>query len=136
MCGQRVNKLPRARIVISDGSAAGEDFPISDSPPLIPGATVSIALGYGSTETVVFAGIVDRQGLETSINGPPRLVAEATDKAMMMTLSRANAVFQNVTDSELCSRFDRRRRTDGEGDEHLDIACQHRPILCDRLERC
>ncbi|MFN8994873.1 MAG: hypothetical protein ACK5X3_14595, partial [Pseudomonadota bacterium] len=42
-----VNKLPKARIVISDGSAAEEDFPISDRPELIPGAQIRISMGDG-----------------------------------------------------------------------------------------
>jgi Rhs element Vgr protein len=96
-----VNKLPKARIIVSDGSAADEDFPISETKALIPGATVSIAMGYGGNETILFSGVVYRQGLEASINGASRLVVEATDKAMVMSLARQNAVFQNVTDSQL-----------------------------------
>lgn len=100
-----VNKLPRARIILSDGSAADEDFPLSETAALIPGATLSIAMGYGGDETVLFSGIVYRQGLEASINGPSRLVVEATDKAMVMTLARQNALFQNVTDSQVCQKL-------------------------------
>lgn len=100
-----VNKLPKARIIVSDGSAADEDFPISETQALIPGATMTIAMGYGGNEKVVFSGVVYRQGLEASINGPSRLVVEATDKAMVMSLARQNAVFQNVTDSQLCQQL-------------------------------
>ena len=100
-----VNRLPKARIVVSDGSAGQEDFPISDSQSLIPGAEISIALGYDGQETSVFTGIINRQGLEAPVNGPPRLVVEATDKAMVMTLMRANGVYQNITDSALCEKL-------------------------------
>tara|TARA_R110001599_G_scaffold253766_1_gene454083 strand:+ start:6801 stop:8537 length:1737 start_codon:yes stop_codon:yes gene_type:complete len=102
---QGVNRLPKARIVVSDGSAGQEDFPISDSQSLIPGAEISIALGYDGQETSVFTGIINRQGLEAPVNGPPRLVVEATDKAMVMTLMRANGVYQNITDSALCEKL-------------------------------
>ncbi len=100
-----VNKIPRARIVLSDGSAAEEDFPISDSPLLVPGASIAISMGYGSSASTVFSGVVYRQGLEASINGPSRLVVEATDPALVMTLARRNALFENITDSQLCKQL-------------------------------
>lgn len=100
-----VNKLPKARLVISDGSPADETFPISESSTLIPGATLSIALGYGGTTATVFTGIVYRQGLDVSRSGPSRLIVEATDKAMAMTLCRKNAIFQNSTDSDVCQKL-------------------------------
>ncbi len=100
-----VNRLPRARLVISDGSAADEDFPISDGSSLIPGVTLAIAMGYGSSPSTVFSGVIHRQGIEATRNGPSRLVVEATDKAMAMTLARANAVFQNTTDSAVCQKL-------------------------------
>jgi Rhs element Vgr protein len=91
--------------VISDGSAADETFPISEGSALIPGNTLAISMGYGSITTTVFSGVINAQGLEVTKNGPSRLVVEATDKAMVMTLARANAVFQNITDSDLCSKL-------------------------------
>ncbi|MDB5710423.1 MAG: Rhs element Vgr protein [Sphingomonas bacterium] len=100
-----VNRLPRARLVITDGSAADETFPISETAALIPGATLTIALGYGSTQTQIFSGVIQRHGLEANVNSPSLLVVEATDKAMAMTLARNNAVFQKTTDSALCTKL-------------------------------
>ena len=100
-----VNRLPRARLVITDGSAADETFPISETAALIPGATLTIALGYGSTQTQIFSGVIQRHGLEANVNSPSLLVVEATDKAMAMTLARNNAVFQNITDNALCTKL-------------------------------
>ncbi|AWK89879.1 type VI secretion system tip protein VgrG [Azospirillum thermophilum] len=96
-----VNKLPKARLVISDGDPAAQTFPISESEALIPGAALEISLGYDQDVALVFSGIVYRQGLEVTQNGSSRLVVEATDKAMAMTLARRNAVFERVTDSQL-----------------------------------
>lgn len=96
-----VNKLPKARLVISDGDPAAQTFPISETAALIPGAALEISLGYDQSVTQVFSGIVYRQGLEIAQNGSSRLVVEATDKAMAMTLARQNAVFEKVTDSQL-----------------------------------
>jgi len=100
-----VNKLPRARLVISDGSAADETFPISEGSTLIPGVTIAIQLGYGSSLTTVFSGVIHRHGLEFNANGPSRLVIEATDQAMAMTIARSNAIFENTTDSDVCSKL-------------------------------
>lgn len=100
-----VNRLPRARLVVSDGSAGARDFPISDSSLLVPGTAISIALGYAGSTSGIFSGIIQRQGLETSINGPPRLVVEAVDKAMVMTLARSNGVFTNMTDSSVIQQL-------------------------------
>jgi len=104
-----VNKVPKARLVVSDGSASAENFPLSDSATLIPGAKLTISMGYNGNLTDVFSGVVYRMGLEASTNGPPRLVVEATDPAMVMTLARQNAIFTNselqITDSEVCEKL-------------------------------
>lgn len=100
-----VNKLPRARLVISDGDPARETFPISETESLIPGATLKIELGYDSNTTEVFSGVIDRQGLDISQNGPSRLIVEATDPAMAMTLARSNAIFENMTDSAVITKL-------------------------------
>ncbi|MEJ2457619.1 MAG: type VI secretion system tip protein VgrG [Novosphingobium sp.] len=100
-----INKLPRARLVISDGSAAEETFPISEASSLIPGVALEISIGYGASLTKVFSGVIYRQGLEVTRDGPSRLVVEATDKAMAMTLARQNAIFENVTDSAVIEKL-------------------------------
>jgi len=100
-----VNKLPKARLVISDGGPAAQNFPLSASATFVPGNTLAIALGYGSSQTTVFSGVIYRHGIEFARNTPSRLVVEATDKAMVMTLARQNAIFQNVTDSALCQKL-------------------------------
>jgi len=96
-----VNKLPKARLIISDGDPASETFPISETDSLIPGAALEIRLGYDGHEATVFDGVIYRQGLDIRQNGPSRVIVEATDKAMAMTLARKNAIFENTTDSQV-----------------------------------
>ncbi|WP_337846190.1 type VI secretion system tip protein VgrG [Sphingomonas sp.] len=100
-----VNKLPRARLILSDGSAADETFAISESAALIPGVALTIAIGYGASRTQIFGGVIVRQGLEASVDGPSRLVVEASDKAMAMTIARQNAIFENSTDSAMIEKL-------------------------------
>lgn len=98
-----VNKLPKAKLAISDGSAATESFAISESSAFVPGNTIEIQIGYDSALTTVFSGIIYRQGVEVSQNGISTLLVEATDKAMAMTLARRNAIYEKKTDSQIIS---------------------------------
>ncbi|WP_448661453.1 type VI secretion system tip protein VgrG [Sphingomonas sp. CJ20] len=100
-----VNRLPKARVVISDGEPAAQTFPISETTALIPGKAITISLGYDTKETLVFTGILYRQGLEVSQQGPSRLIVEATDKAMAMTLARRNAIFEKMSDSDVIKKL-------------------------------
>ncbi len=100
-----VNRLPRARISISDGSAGARDFPISDSSLLVPGTAITIAMGYAGRTSILFSGVIHSQGLEATVNGTPRIVVEASDKAMVMTLARGNAVFTDMTDSAIWQKL-------------------------------
>lgn len=97
-----LDRLPKVRLIIADGSPADQTFPISESSTLIPGVALTVALGYDYGVTTVFSGVIHRQGLEIAADGVSRLVVEATDRAMVMTLTRGNAVFQNMTDSAIC----------------------------------
>ncbi len=98
-----VNKIPRARVVLSDGDMPNGTFPISDSAALLPGAAVSIAVGYGDKKDTIFEGIVIKHGIVISGSNESRLVVDLADKAIKMTVSRQSAVFEQKTDSDLMS---------------------------------
>jgi Rhs element Vgr protein len=98
-----VNRLPKARLVIYDGTPSAENFPISSADTFLPGKKVEIAVGYDQKNTVIFEGIVVEQGIEINQTGSSKVVVEITDQAMAMTLARRNAVFSNVKDSDLIS---------------------------------
>ena len=100
-----VNKLPRARLVIFDGSPAEADFPISDLDTFLPGKKVEIAAGYDGKETTVFKGVIVRQGLSVDQNEASKLVVDITDEAIRMTLERRNALFEKITDSDLIGKL-------------------------------
>ncbi|MCP3100285.1 type VI secretion system tip protein VgrG [Myxococcus sp. K15C18031901] len=100
-----VNKLPRARLVLFDGEAATGTFPISATDTFLPGAEVSIAAGYDGKNTVIFEGVVCRQGLEIDTASGSRLVVELTDAALKMTLERKSGFFEKVKDSALIEKL-------------------------------
>jgi Rhs element Vgr protein len=101
-----VNRVPRARLVLYDGSPAEGTFPASASDTFVPGNAVEIAAGYDDgAKTVIFSGIIVRQGIEIGQAGASRLVVDLTDRALKMTLERRNAVFSKTKDSTVIGKL-------------------------------
>lgn len=100
-----VNKIPSCKIEISDGSAAREDFPISDSDTFVPGAEIEILAGYEGKMTSIFKGIVINHGLQITSDNGPLLTVFCKDKAVKMTVGRKNAYFKGMTDSGIISKL-------------------------------
>jgi phage protein D len=101
-----INKVPKARIVLSDGNAAKRDFPISSSPTFIPGKKIEIAAGYDTHKNcTIFKGVVLKQGIEIDASGSSKLIVHVTDEAITMTLERKNAVFDKITDGDLIGKL-------------------------------
>lgn len=99
-----VNKVPRARLVLFDGSPAEEDFEVSSGKTFVPGGKLEISAGYGEkreSNPVIFQGIVVGQGLEVDPDRGSKLVVEAAAPALRMTLERKNGLFEKVKDSQL-----------------------------------
>ncbi|MBI1227579.1 MAG: type VI secretion system tip protein VgrG [Bacteroidetes bacterium] len=94
------NRIPTAKIVLLDGNAASQDFPISDSEDLVPGAEIEIQLGYRARENSVFKGLVTSQNLKIRQNGS-YLTIECKDKAVKATLDRKFKYFREVKDSDV-----------------------------------
>lgn len=97
---REVNRIPRATIVLEDGSSADADFAISSETTLVPGVEIAIAGGYGSVETALFKGVITRHRIEL---GPrrSRLTIEAKDAAFRMALARMSRTFADQSDAEV-----------------------------------
>jgi phage protein D len=93
--------LPWARITLSDGDLANNEWPLSDGPLFAPGAEIIIKAGYGDDQTPIFTGIVVRHGLKIDGNNDCRLVVECCDKACKMPLTRHSANYVDQTDSAI-----------------------------------
>ena len=96
-----VNKVPKARIVVSDGSAATSDFEISNQQTFLPGNQIEIFAGYSSKQTSIFKGIIVKQGVQINRTQGSKLIVEAADAALKMTLGRKNDLFSKIRDSDL-----------------------------------
>lgn len=98
---QCINRISTATITILDGNPSEGAFPVSSSATFIPGAEISISLGYDNTNTSVFSGIVTKQSLQLSDTSGPVLEIECKDKAIKMTVGRKSAGYSKSTDSSV-----------------------------------
>ncbi|HEX7315688.1 MAG TPA: type VI secretion system tip protein VgrG [Pyrinomonadaceae bacterium] len=100
-----VNKVPKARLVIFDGSPATQNFELSNLKTFLPGNKLEIAAGYDNKETSIFRGVIVKQGIEIDQTQGSKLVVEVTDEALKMTLERKNAVYEKIKDSDLIGKL-------------------------------
>jgi len=96
-----VNKIPTARLVLSDGNMAKEDFELSAGEDFVPGTEIEIHAGYHSIEDPIFKGIVIKHGIKFKSEQSSELILELKDVSIKMTIGRKNKYFENATDSEI-----------------------------------
>lgn len=100
-----INTIPKAIIVIEDGEMSQGAFPLSDGNELAPGSEVTIKLGYSTSSTPVFKGIVVRHGVSISKNGRSCVKIECRHKAIAMTCARKNANFLEKSDDDIVKKL-------------------------------
>jgi Rhs element Vgr protein len=100
-----VNTIPWARVVIEDGDVARQTFDVADGSLFKPGTELSIRLGYGSDDDLVFKGTVARFGIRIGADNLAQLEVECRDKAAAMTIGRRHRVFVDKTDSDVCTEL-------------------------------
>ncbi len=96
---KEVNRIPCAQIVLIDGDAAQQTFPISDNDFFEPGKTIEIKLRYEDApaqEKTVFRGVVVRHGVEAGSEGS-LLSIELKDEAVKLTSARKSMVYPDKT---------------------------------------
>lgn len=96
-----LNRVPSAKLLLLDGNAAKQDFPVSNEQFLIPGKTLEIFVGYRSEEDLIFSGVIVKHGLAVRRSGSPVLKLECKDEAMKMTVGPKSRYFSDVTDKEV-----------------------------------
>lgn len=97
---RELNRIPRATLVLLDGEAAQQTFPISDGPDFLPGKKIEIQVGYRSQEDTIFKGMVVNHNLKIRKTGA-FLTVECQDEAVKMTLDRKHKYFTEVKDSDV-----------------------------------
>lgn len=97
---RQVNRIPYARLQITDGDPALGDFAQSTGDYFVPGNELTIHAGYHGETKPIFTGIVLCQRLVVRRNNS-WLEVECRDPAFKMTLSRHNRYFEEVKDSDV-----------------------------------
>ncbi|HEY0406173.1 MAG TPA: type VI secretion system tip protein VgrG [Pyrinomonadaceae bacterium] len=100
-----VNRVPKAQLVIFDGSAAESNFAISSLKTFLPGNKVEISVGYHSQESIIFKGVIVKQGIEISQSQASKLNVDLTDESIKMTLARKTTLFEKIKDSDLIGKL-------------------------------
>ncbi len=97
---QSVNRIPSATLVVRDGDAPGQTFPVSDTDYFIPGKEIEVRAGYQGTEDRIFTGIVVSHSLKVR-EQKSVLMVYCKDKAFQLALTPQNRYFREQTDSDV-----------------------------------
>lgn len=100
-----INRIPKAKIVLFDGSLADEDFELSAGETFKPGNEIEIKAGYRTLEDTIFKGIIIKHGIEAKSDTASKLVIELRDVSVKMTVGRKNRYFEEVTDSDVIEQI-------------------------------
>lgn len=110
---KEVNRVPSAKLVIRDGEASEEDFPISNKSDFAPGTEVEIKAGKDGIEETVFKGIVIKQGIKVKQDGNAFLRVECKDQCVKLSIGRKNCYYENLSDSEIIKKILNRNKMMG-----------------------
>lgn len=120
-----INKIPMAKLTLLDGNVAQQEFKASQANDFNPGNELTIKIGYGDFEDVLFKGIIVKQRVKQSSDGSTQLCIELKDQAVKMTAARKNRIFTDKTDvdilKEICNDYL------GKGIEKVDIPAGGNP---------
>ena len=98
-----INKIPNAFISIYDWDQISLGFTVSDSDTFKPGAKIAISVGYDSSMTQIFSGVVIRNKINATSDGQPTLEVECRDTLLKMTIGRKNEYYIKQKDSDIIS---------------------------------
>lgn len=99
-----INRIPYAKILISDGDAAKQDFPASNQTMFAPGSEIDIQSGYHMEEASIFKGIVVRHGIRSTASGS-LLTIICKDKAVKMSIGLNSRYSYDMTDSDIIEKL-------------------------------
>src|SRR5687767_4869869 len=103
---REVNRIPDASLLLLDGDAAAQEFPLSNRPDFEPGRQIEIKLRYESAtpDATVFKGPVVRRGVEASAQGSV-LRVDMKDAAVKLTQARKSMVFRDRSDEQVIRKL-------------------------------
>ena len=104
---REVNRIPYAQLVLLDGDAAQQEFPISNAPFFEPGKEIEIKLRYEDapqSDATVFKGVLVGHRVEADENGS-LLTVDIKDVAVRLAVTRKSAIFRSQTDDKAIAKI-------------------------------
>ncbi len=98
---REINRIPLARVILVDGQTNLSDFPVSNQDTFIPGKELIVSAGDNGDEQQIFKGILIKHRIRVRPDGQSHLILEARDVAFQLTLNPRNALYDEVTDSDI-----------------------------------
>lgn len=102
---QEINRISEAEIFMRDGDPSEQKFPVADSGIFIPGAKISIQMGYEGQNQPVFSGVVVKMNITVDEVDGSRLRVFCKDEALKTTITRKNAIYLNQKDSQVVEQI-------------------------------
>ncbi|MGH1339390.1 MAG: type VI secretion system tip protein VgrG [Aureispira sp.] len=104
---KEINKIPYAKILISDGNSGEQTFPQSDESIFEPGKEVEIKISHDPSVTTksIYKGILVEHGVKLRKNGLGFLVLTCKDESLALTAGRKNKIFYESKDSDIISEI-------------------------------
>lgn len=102
---QALNRIPSAKIVVRDGSAADETFVVSAGDDFAPGVKIAVLAGYHGKNTAVFSGVVVKTSIHHRAGVESSLTVHCRDTAAAMTVGRRSACFTGTTDGDVMKKL-------------------------------
>jgi uncharacterized protein involved in type VI secretion and phage assembly len=98
---RELNKVPSAKLIISDGKVEKGTFAKSGSPNFVPGKTAEVMLGYQNKTERIFKGLVVRHSISILQGRASALELVCNDAAIRMTLVRQSKYYIQKKDKEI-----------------------------------
>lgn len=96
-----LNRVPTAKVILSDGNPAEQKFEHSDESVFEPGKAIKISAGYHETNETIFEGIVTTHRIRMKAGGASDLIIHCSDVAVKMTHVRKNRYFAPSKDDTI-----------------------------------
>ncbi|MCF0074341.1 phage baseplate assembly protein V [Dyadobacter sp. CY261] len=94
-----VNRIPTAKLVISDGEVDKGSFKKSGSADFVPGKKADVKLGYQNKTESIFKGIVIRHSINAYPGKASVMELECKDVTVCMTTVRQSRYYAKIKDS-------------------------------------
>ena len=107
---KKISKISRATIYIFGGDSENNNFNESNESIFDNGNEIEIKLGYDQKNDVVFKGLIDTHTISMykgyqKQKSKSLLVLECVDKAIKLTNSYTNEIFEDSTDTEILNNI-------------------------------